>query len=598
MATENKINCQAILAIDDDADFLVVLKSMVKKILPDVKITEYNPTEKGRPDDAFNWSEYDLILLDYDLGNGEKGLDWLRHYKNSEDFPTTIMLTGHGNEELAVQAMRFGAEDYINKLKLSVDRLSEAFSSALIKKKKQQNISNTLSIQSKLFNKVDFYKKLRDKLKTIEKSQDKYSFIMQIGIDEYNKLHQKYGLLLTDNFSADMVQKIAKEMTAQDCDINYTRIGDAHIGCLITNHTDKNGGELIAKLICDFIKNYSFSYKQKTLASTISIGFLAITEANLVAEKLLNMVDFACLQAGKQSGNSYYKLENKKSAPEAKPSDKPVQKKTTKTEAKTDSEKKSVENKKWPKLDLNEVIKQNRIQPNYQPFMALSGNTEVFDAEFFQLNINIIDIQGNIISQGDFESIQLDSDSQTLLDRWMLRQGLGQLFHKKMKDKDQECGLFMRLSDESFTNKDLCSWMLKLIADTKTFSIASKVVLEISPTEYLRNKKIVQDFINRMRETIGVSFALYDVINPAVVERCIQQAGFEFIKIPMNSASVEIIPQITEKAREFGSLTVLNNIENGEQLNNAILAEADYGQGDFIHPPIEQLVTSIDEIEI
>lgn len=57
---------------------------------------------------------YDLLLVDYYmpvLG----GIDVIRALASTGDFPPVIMVTGEGNEEVAVEALKLGAADYIVK---------------------------------------------------------------------------------------------------------------------------------------------------------------------------------------------------------------------------------------------------------------------------------------------------------------------------------------------------------------------------------------------------------------------------------------------------------------------------------------------------
>lgn len=72
----------------------------------------------------------DVILLDYSMP-GEDGLALLREIGSAEDAPAVIMLTAHGSERLAVEAMKSGAYDYLAKpydldeLRLAVERALE-----------------------------------------------------------------------------------------------------------------------------------------------------------------------------------------------------------------------------------------------------------------------------------------------------------------------------------------------------------------------------------------------------------------------------------------------------------------------------------------
>ena len=68
---------------------------------------------------------YDVILVDYRLG-GEDGLTFLRDVRFRGLETPAIVLTGMGGEEVAVEAMKAGAVDYLQKSSLSPDTLASA----------------------------------------------------------------------------------------------------------------------------------------------------------------------------------------------------------------------------------------------------------------------------------------------------------------------------------------------------------------------------------------------------------------------------------------------------------------------------------------
>ncbi|NTU80581.1 MAG: response regulator [Chloroflexales bacterium] len=65
----------------------------------------------------------DCILLDFRLPDSD-GLAWLTAYRDATAGPApVIMLTGHADEELALQAIRAGADDYLQKHEVTPARL-------------------------------------------------------------------------------------------------------------------------------------------------------------------------------------------------------------------------------------------------------------------------------------------------------------------------------------------------------------------------------------------------------------------------------------------------------------------------------------------
>jgi len=57
---------------------------------------------------------YDVLMVDHQMP-GKGGLDVLRTLATRGALPPTIMVTGHGDEAVAVEAMKIGAGDYLVK---------------------------------------------------------------------------------------------------------------------------------------------------------------------------------------------------------------------------------------------------------------------------------------------------------------------------------------------------------------------------------------------------------------------------------------------------------------------------------------------------
>lgn len=120
-----------VLIIDDSRDFRSLLRLFLNKEFSDVDIEEYDLESLGRPRDDFSWSNYDVLLLDYNLGPDEDGLEWLRVFSKKADFPPTVFLTAEGDEYTAVKAIKQGASDYLNKKDITPKSLAEAINEAL-----------------------------------------------------------------------------------------------------------------------------------------------------------------------------------------------------------------------------------------------------------------------------------------------------------------------------------------------------------------------------------------------------------------------------------------------------------------------------------
>src|ERR1051326_6775968 len=65
---------------------------------------------------------FDVLLTDFRLPN-EDGMKLIARAKSLSKPPVCILMTAYGSEEVAVQAMKSGADDYIAKGRLQIDEL-------------------------------------------------------------------------------------------------------------------------------------------------------------------------------------------------------------------------------------------------------------------------------------------------------------------------------------------------------------------------------------------------------------------------------------------------------------------------------------------
>jgi len=101
-----------ILIVDDDPALLQALPHTVSLRLPEAKVDTSNSAQRAL--ELIRAQDYDTIVSDIKMP-GMDGLALLAQIHELRPETLTLLITGHGDHELATQALRGGAYDYLLK---------------------------------------------------------------------------------------------------------------------------------------------------------------------------------------------------------------------------------------------------------------------------------------------------------------------------------------------------------------------------------------------------------------------------------------------------------------------------------------------------
>ena len=116
--------------MDDSDDDIALFRHVLARALPETPVHLAHADAMEPALEQLQRASYDVVFLDYQLG-AETGMDLLRELRGRGVETPVIFLTGHGDEQLAVQAMRNGACDYLTKGKLDAATLERSLRFAL-----------------------------------------------------------------------------------------------------------------------------------------------------------------------------------------------------------------------------------------------------------------------------------------------------------------------------------------------------------------------------------------------------------------------------------------------------------------------------------
>jgi DNA-binding NtrC family response regulator len=128
----------SILIVDDEEDILLSMKLYLSQHFAKIT-TENNPYQLPR---LLRQEKFDLILLDMNFRRGDtsgkEGMQWLRKVLELEPAANVIMITAYADVKTAVEAVKAGALDFIEKPWRNEKLLTTLMSALQLSKSKKQ----------------------------------------------------------------------------------------------------------------------------------------------------------------------------------------------------------------------------------------------------------------------------------------------------------------------------------------------------------------------------------------------------------------------------------------------------------------------------
>ncbi|MGD0061268.1 MAG: SpoIIE family protein phosphatase [Verrucomicrobiia bacterium] len=131
-----------LLVVEDNPVYAEILQRLLPALGAEMRFAPKCVDTAEKAIEEIAHTNYSLVILDYKLP-GADGLSVLAHIRSLPipRQPAVIMLTGMGNESVAVEAMKRGAKDYLPKDSLDVPSLLRAISSALERKQLELQVA-------------------------------------------------------------------------------------------------------------------------------------------------------------------------------------------------------------------------------------------------------------------------------------------------------------------------------------------------------------------------------------------------------------------------------------------------------------------------
>jgi diguanylate cyclase (GGDEF)-like protein len=200
----------------------------------------------------------DCVLLDYRLP-GQNGLDMLNQLMSRQTLPdhAIVMLTGKGNEAVAVQAMKWGVQDYLVKGQIDGLALRQSIRNAVEKvallhqvehQRRELNRLATFDDLTELYNRRCFMERLTEEIARYRRYGSPLSVLL-LDLDHFKRINDTHGHLVGDRVLRSVGRLLRTSLRITDLAARY---GGEEF-CVLAANTDLAVAETLGERLREAI---------------------------------------------------------------------------------------------------------------------------------------------------------------------------------------------------------------------------------------------------------------------------------------------------------------------------------------------------------
>jgi len=505
----------------------------------------------------------DIILLDYNLGD-MTGVELLQNLSDGLDkYTQIIMITGAGDEQVAVSAMQLGVYDYIPKKNLTQEKLTTTLYAALRRAGLEQRLALSqekmykMSLYDSLTglpNRNLFFDRLSQMIMSAERNEDKFSVIM-IDLNLFKEINDSLG-----HIAGDDVLKVIGHRLNDLCRKTDTisRLGGDEFACLIRNtYSVESIATFVEKL--DHAINEPIMLMGHLIQVGASIGISIYPDHAVETNGLLSCADKAMYEA--KRNNSRYVIYSQ-SHHSGTLNNIPVS-----NYLPTAIEKKQLFFEYQPKVSLEtrELVGVEALLRWNHPEIGL-----ISPAQFIHLAE-----MSSIINQLTYATFDM------VFDQIKLWHGVG-----------LNIPVSLNLSARMLDDRKLVNWLLKELLDRGIS--AEDIILEITETALSSNTRDSQKILQQLSEA-KLRLSIDDFGSGFTSFRYIRDIELHEIKIDRlfmqqlngdNGKDIAIVRSIIMLADNLNVNVIAEGIETHKQWTRLQQLGCRYGQGFLISRPL------------
>ncbi|PYF84342.1 diguanylate cyclase (GGDEF)-like protein [Marinomonas alcarazii] len=285
-----------LLIVDDDDVDRERLRRMLSKSDIKTHVSEAISVEDSL--EHLSKSDFDCVIIDYRLGltSGLTLLDSIR--STMDNHCAVIMITGLGDEEVAAEAMRLGASDYLLKSQLQSHKLIHAIINSVHRAELEKKLhdmahyDNLTGLASRPL--------LLEKLQQVVKNNEPAA-VAFLDLDNFKPVNDNYGHETGDYVLVTIANRLKNLLRKED---TLSRMGGDEFVLLLRGIASKQECDLFLNRLISLINTpIELTEFECQVQVSASVGVALVTDNSLDADTILRRADQTMYQA-KNSGSN------------------------------------------------------------------------------------------------------------------------------------------------------------------------------------------------------------------------------------------------------------------------------------------------------
>lgn len=293
-----------ILIIDDDSVDRRIARAALSEASFTSRIDETDTGEDGLQ--MIRQNSYDCLLLDHLLPDMD-GIAFLHRLHSLErvDRPAVVMLTGEGNEQIAVEAMKRGVQDYLVKGEISASETKQAVLRALVshREAKAREAENSRLLHMALVdsltglgNRNAMEMRLDQALRRSRRGGEPVCLLL-LDLDGFKSVNDSFGHLAGDHVLKVVAERLCQASREVD---TVVRLGGDEFVVVMETGVTREGTAVLSNRIVSMVAD-PIDWNGTQLKVGCSIGQAFSQDGRSSADHLLRAADEAMYRMKRRS---------------------------------------------------------------------------------------------------------------------------------------------------------------------------------------------------------------------------------------------------------------------------------------------------------